>query len=544
MREPDKSRKSVWWRVRAACTALGRDRDGSVFFYTTLALPVIVGFAVLAIDGSRLMNLHSHLQHAADGLALAAAGELDRRPDACIRAVRALENLVENEQRFGDAGAAIITMADVNYRFLSGLPATDDMPIDDATYKVDEPCTNATVQEVRFIEVTVNPQTFTTLMPAAFIGASTTAAANATAVAGFKEAVCQFTPMMMCNPYEGLGKTIFDAARDDDLKGKMIEVRQVGGNTAQYFPGNFGFLSSPELGTGANNLAKALGNANPSACFAREGVDTEPGQNTGPVASGLNTRFGIYDTLMNSVRNNAQYRPAMNVRKGYGGGSPGGGGGGNPGGGGGGGGGGQNCSASDMNDGVNYQGLPRDQTEYLALDSGGRIWNGDWDFDTYWEVNFGHADIDPPTHPVVPYDPEGDPPVLPVVVEGQTPIPWSSLYPPSRYEVYRYEIENNIEGTTNKVMNQASVGGEVGAPQCGATATDVIDRRILHVAIVNCVEQGPLQGRSTGVPVEAFASFFLIRPVDMLDTIDLELVGLVEPGADQAVVRDVVQLYR
>jgi hypothetical protein len=535
MREPDKSRKSTWRRVRSACTALGRDRDGSAFFYTTLALPVLVGFAVLAIDGSRLMNLHSHLQHAADGLALAAAGELDRRPDACIRAVRALTNLVENEQRFGTAGAAIITMDDVNYRFLSGLPASDDMEIT-SEYEVDrDDCQDLndednSVQNVRFIEVTVNPQTLTTLMPAAFIGGSTTAQANATAVAGFKEAVCQFTPMMMCNPYEGLDKTIFDAARDHDLKGKMIEVRQVGGNTAQYFPGNFGFLSSPELGTGANNLANALANANPSACFAREGVDTEPGQNTGPVASGLNVRFGIYDSLMNSKKNDDQYRPAMNVRKGYGGGNPGGGGGGGNPGGGGGGGGGQNCSASDMNDGENYQGFPRDQSVYLEMGEDRRIWNGDWDFDTYWEVNFGHAGIAPPNHPVVD--------------EDEPPVPWSTANPPTRYEVYRYEIETNIEGTTDKLMTQASVGGEVGPPQCGRAPTDVVDRRILHVAIVNCVEQGPLQGRSYNVPVEAFASFFLIRPVDQLDTIDLELVGLVEPGADQAVVRDVVQLYR
>jgi hypothetical protein len=64
----------------------------------------LIGFAVLAIDGSRLMNLNSTLQHAADGLALAAAGELDRKPDACDRAVRALENLVENNQMFGDLG--------------------------------------------------------------------------------------------------------------------------------------------------------------------------------------------------------------------------------------------------------------------------------------------------------------------------------------------------------------------------------------------------------------------------------------------------------
>jgi Flp pilus assembly protein TadG len=40
-----------------------------------LALPVLFGFAMLAIDGGRFFNLQTSLQAAADALALAGAAE-------------------------------------------------------------------------------------------------------------------------------------------------------------------------------------------------------------------------------------------------------------------------------------------------------------------------------------------------------------------------------------------------------------------------------------------------------------------------------------
>src|SRR5918994_6388899 len=112
----------VGWLKRAALRQpwlaglrkLARDRDGSAFLYTTISLPVLFGFALLAIDGSRYMNLHSTLQNAADALSLTAAGELNRRPDALTRAKLAIDQeLVRNRQRFGDDGGAVLAPGDV-----------------------------------------------------------------------------------------------------------------------------------------------------------------------------------------------------------------------------------------------------------------------------------------------------------------------------------------------------------------------------------------------------------------------------------------------
>src|SRR5690349_20877651 len=91
--------------------SLYNDTSGMALIYVTLALPVIIGMALLAVDFSRLANLHSSLQHGADALALAGAAELDQRPDAIVRSDRALENLInQNKSAFGTS------VVDINWR--------------------------------------------------------------------------------------------------------------------------------------------------------------------------------------------------------------------------------------------------------------------------------------------------------------------------------------------------------------------------------------------------------------------------------------------
>jgi len=101
-------------------------------------------------------------------------------------------------------------------------------------------------------------------------------------------------------------------------------------------------------------------------------------------------------------------------------------------------------------------------------------------------------------------------------------------------------------------MSSQSPGGETGDPQCygGGAPSDDPDRRILYGAILNCLEleaQYGISGGSGGpYPVEAWAKFFLTEPVETGpdQNIHVELVGIVEPGTDDSVARDIVQLYR
>ena len=72
--------------------ALWRDTDGLMVPYVAVMLPVLVGFALLALDGSRRMSLQTQMQAAADSLALAGARELNKQAGAEARAISAMAN--------------------------------------------------------------------------------------------------------------------------------------------------------------------------------------------------------------------------------------------------------------------------------------------------------------------------------------------------------------------------------------------------------------------------------------------------------------------
>ena len=70
---------------------------------------------------------------------------------------------------------------------------------------------------------------------------------------------------------------------------------------------------------------------------------------------------------------------------------------------------------------------------------------------------------------------------------------------------------------------------------------------MLYFAVVNCIELGPISGNSAGpLPVEAFVKAFITEPTtDVPDYgIFLEIIDITRPGDKDAVVHDIVQLYR
>lgn len=454
-------------RTPSLLRRLVHDERGAALILVTVMLPVLVGFSLLAIDMSRVNNLHNDLQKAADAFALAAAAELDGQADAHTRANLALATLVQNSSRFSDLGSYTLTNADITRRFLEDLPGNDVDPITDDPYLSEDPT------ETRFIEVTVTPTGFSSIFPASFLGGADTFSVGASAVAGYGSAVCDFTPVFICNPYENSdeGLTLEDAVAETQYRRRQISLRSVGGEAA-YFPGNFGFLDA-EGANGARALAEMIASSRPLACYSSDGVDTKTGQNSGPVKGAINIRFGVQEPGANW--NGAEYGPSPNVRKGVE--TP------NS----------NNCPngnqieySTDPSTGL--MGLPTDscfQSENCTL-MGGRMGAGDWDINTYWEVN----------HPTT---------ALPTELSG------TGVDQPTRYEVYRYEIDNGL-------VADISPGGEIGTPKsgCGTPVTDV-ERRLLYGAILNCQalqDAGEnLSGHEEGLPVEAFASFFITEPV-------------------------------
>jgi uncharacterized membrane protein len=145
--------------------ALWNDTSGIILPYVTMMLVVIVGLSVLAVDGARLMSLQTQLQNGADALALAGAAELDRLPDAESRARTAIERLLTNSTLFGPSASRTIKVS--NIEFYRRLPASDASPMSAGTRATGS-------GDARFVAVTVQPVTLSTILPAAFFGGSST----------------------------------------------------------------------------------------------------------------------------------------------------------------------------------------------------------------------------------------------------------------------------------------------------------------------------------------------------------------------------------
>src|SRR6478735_11382507 len=79
-------------RYGRRASAFWRDTDGLMAPYVAVMLPVLVGFALLALDTSRRMSLQTQMQAAADSLALAGARELNKQAGAESRAISAMVN--------------------------------------------------------------------------------------------------------------------------------------------------------------------------------------------------------------------------------------------------------------------------------------------------------------------------------------------------------------------------------------------------------------------------------------------------------------------
>ena len=473
-----------------ALSRLWRDRQGVTLVYVTLIAAVLMGFAGLVIDGARHVTTNTQLQSAADAAALAAATQLDGRPDAITRATNAAQGspLVQNTQTFA-IGSPNVTIAQI--RFLKSLPPARD-PIGSSNVTSDP-------FEARFVEVTTAVRTQNNMFIMA-VGAAATSSTSATAIAGFKQVVCQVAPLAVCNPAETIATgEPFDS---DTWRGRQIIAKASGPNSA-WQPGNFA-LVDVEGSQSAQDIADLLAADRPSACISSS-IDLKPGQTMG-TKEALNVRFDIYENPFfgGSAKNDPRYRPARNVTKGYITGS-------------------NACNATKSSDPNIARGLPRDSNipaDDGALGSAPRFGDGIWDCLGYWNVN--HPNVAAP----------------PGCTSASTP---ATL---TRYQLYRYEIDSNL------IPNNSATGGENGAPQChadSATTGDVPDRRVLYFAVINCIELGPITGNSVGpLPVEAFVKALITEPTaDAPDyAIFLEIIDITRPGDKDAVVHDIVQLYR
>lgn len=495
--------------------------SGGAAIYAALTAPVMVGGAALSVDVSRLYNLDQQLQSAADAYARAGAAELDGKSDAIIRANRAIQNLAKNSETYVSGGEVSVGQI----RFLTALPANSYDSVPDSLVT-----TNAS--QARFVEVLAAPSTIKTIFPPSLSKGIASVTLDAVATAGFEFGVCGTAPIFVCNPYEDTEMTLYEALEDENERRRQIRFINPGGNCDTFAPGAFGYLDPFEKRgvSGANVIKDAVAIDVPATCFQSEGVHLRPGK-IQSMRDAVNVRFDIYKGRYSKskYRNNPAYAPAANVTKGWAlkrkkngrrdrasCGSA------------------NACTAIPDNEAF---GLPRDDCFYTNSCTGlhGMMGDGDWDFLSYVEVNHNKA------RSMTIYDTTYNFNYYSRTVTPSTP--------PTRYEMYRWEIEFDCIPGAQTYGNNVNTPEE-GIPVCHNTGayTGEVDRRIIHAAVLNCNELEETYNLSGGnnppLPAEAFIEVFLTEPMGngYYNSLYGEMVGLVEGRSPVA--RDVVAMSR
>jgi Flp pilus assembly protein TadG len=485
--------------------SFGKEKSGSIGVWAALMSPVLIGGGALSVDIARLQNMDNELQSAADALARVGAAELDQRSDSLTRATRAIQTLISNDQRFSKDGRAAVEIATI--RYLKTLPTNDHEDIINQHMTV-------VPSEARFVEVTTKPETVNTFFPASFLSSVTSVQMSAQSVAGFDQMICGTAPVFFCNPAEGTSDSIYDLMEDPSFLRRQVQFKVPGGNS-QYGPGNFGYLDPFDSNSGASVITDAIAIDKTNACYSKSrGVRLRPG-NIASVSHGFNTRFDIYKGSYKKKRTDPRYAPAANVVKGYSGKN--------------------SCSTTPSGDAY---GMPNDKCfeNGACTEAGGRMGNGDWDFIEYMKINHNYMSN--------------------ITIEGTTyRINYNNnsmtpAEPPSRYVLYRWEIENDcVPGP--KTYGKYSGTEEEGLPTCHASgpSTTVDDRRVIQAALLNCaaIEASgqSMAGRTDYLPVETFVKVFLTEPMGsgQDNIIWGEIIGPVVQGED-SVSNDQIALAR
>jgi hypothetical protein len=506
------------------------DTAGAVTVIGVVSFALLLAFIGLSVDVGRIMNVHSQAGSYADRSALAAAAELDGEVGAMTRAVRAAAGdgtdgpIVETGMRLTLSGDN-----DVGLRRMTFLSALAADPLDpyarspiagDQVLCIWEPAggfdcsaSGLTVaeadKEAQFVVVDTTTETEQYLLYpiATFLDPDMRDEGSVApqAVAGFKREVCNLPPLTICNPYEN--QTAPYGGTFDAVVGQQILMKTKGSGAA-WAPGNFGFLRVPSgsgaphcSGGGTTLLRCVLGLVTPNTQCVGADVDTEPGQAVA-AHDGLNVRFDVYDPPLSSKRSDPAFAPAANVTKGK-----------------------VNTAQCRSNTlqtpppANNTVPLPRDTcfgsgTCVTTPDGSSRFGNGltDAQRNAYWMTNHGAA--------------------LPGSLLGAT-----------RFQMYRYEIDNNM-------IPNKSPTGENGNPTCSSQPpvnNPQRDRRVLIVAVINCLEHD-VRGAATDVPVVKFAEIFLTEGVGFnggsVEDVYVEVLGVVEPNGEDGILKEYPVLYR
>ena len=309
---------------------LASRQTGAILAITAILLVVLIGIAALALDMGRVLVLRTEMQNAADASALAAAAELNGSDGSMARARAAARNLLVHEghharvaQLLGDAMQA----GNAPFRFFCAIgspyddgnactgPVVSDGSIDDGKILANGD------EDAHYIRVTLEPDATTgdsykvALFFLPLLSPQSSQGVYASALAGRHYSICNYPPVMICDPFEGgmavAGvNNIREAVKQNYISAGDMMVLKYQANS--WAPGNFAFLSPGVPGdyaTGSRAVGEYLANPCQQPCTPPI-VRTKGGSVESWPVWGINTYFEVYGH--NSFRP-ADYPPAPNI---------------------------------------------------------------------------------------------------------------------------------------------------------------------------------------------------------------------------------------
>ncbi|HEX9802686.1 MAG TPA: pilus assembly protein TadG-related protein, partial [Gammaproteobacteria bacterium] len=220
-------------------------QHGYVLVMLVLVLVVLLGIAALALDLGRLYVLRTEMQNAVDAAALAAAAELNAQEGALTRAEAAGRGLIQSDSHFAaaDDKALLGEGDDIGFEFFTSIaPKT--------------PTTN--YADAHYVRVTLDPALdedgesgrygidlfFLPVLNVLNIPTQRFVELTASALAGRHFYMCNYPPMMICDPLEAEG-----GLKENMDAGQQIVLKKQGGGST-WGIGMFGFLYPVDPETG------------------------------------------------------------------------------------------------------------------------------------------------------------------------------------------------------------------------------------------------------------------------------------------------------
>ncbi|MFN0086079.1 MAG: pilus assembly protein TadG-related protein [Blastocatellia bacterium] len=266
-----------------------RTERGATLVITSIGMLSALFAVGLCIDISHFYLVKTELQHAADAAALAGASALNSSATGIRKAV-SLATVTMNKVEFGKANATIST---ANVTFAVNL--------EDGAY-MSQAGAEATPSSIRFVRVRTDPAPVKVFFARMILGTPVQITATATAGQSVPlNVLCGFIPVSVID----YGNPI--------VPGQMYTFRAPSGGKNSVSPGNYQILAI--AGRGGKDVRIGLA-AGVEMC-ARQGewyvVDTKPGQTSGPVRQGINTRF---DDYQGGQVNPTDHPPDTNIKQG------------------------------------------------------------------------------------------------------------------------------------------------------------------------------------------------------------------------------------